>query len=75
MSAKIGCPHCGASAVSCTPDVVYANVENYGSNSFVVKCCKCGKPIFIQARRRVEIETVCETSSTDFSFSNDQMKD
>ncbi len=45
------CPYCYTD--SCVPDVVYLNIENYGSNQVKFKCRYCSKVIKTYGERKV----------------------
>lgn len=47
------CPWCNKP--NFIEDVVYINVENYGSNKFHLPCTQCGEMVMVVARRKVEI--------------------
>ena len=67
---KNKCPIC--KKTDCIPCVAFNNVENYGSNNFVVKCLKCGEYIQVGLSREVNINFIEATDVKDLSFSDFQ---
>ena len=45
------CPYCNK--LHCIPDVVYLNIENYGSDQVKFKCNHCNKVIKTYGERKV----------------------
>lgn len=66
---EIVCQYCG---VGFSEDILIRmelNVENFGSNIFVVRCNKCGHKNRVSLRRRVDYQFVAEASEkSDLSF-------
>lgn len=50
------CPHCRKK--DCVRTVVYKNVRNYGSNTFDLPCVNCGKMIYVEVSRKVNIDFI-----------------
>jgi len=55
------CPYCGKG--DCIPDVVYRNIENYGSKFCNFKCLHCKKVIQTHGSRRVVFSKLTKTDA------------
>ncbi len=54
------CPYCKKSL--CMPDVVYRNVETYGSKHINFRCLHCNKVVHSYVTRKVVFEKPVKTN-------------
>lgn len=66
MKAINNCPHCHKN--DCIPEVVFTNVEHYGSNCFSIECLHCGKMIRAYLSREVVLGCIEKSEQKESDF-------